>query len=293
MGGSADLAPSNNTNMPGLGDFQKESPAGRNMHFGVREHGMGAVVNGMAYHGGLRPFGATFLVFADYMRGAVRLSALSHLPSIWIFTHDSIGVGEDGPTHQPVEHVASLRAIPNLVTIRPCDGNETVQAWRVALSRTNAPTALILTRQNLPTLDRSIYSEAALLEKGAYILADMGDSDPELILMASGSEVALVVAAGERLAAEGINVRLVSVPSWELFKMQSAGYREIVLPPSVKARVAVEAGIGMGWEKFVGDSGAIISLEHYGASAPAGTLFKEFGFTVENVIGMARRVLSK
>jgi transketolase len=293
MGGSADLAPSNNTNLPGLGDFQKESPAGRNMHFGVREHGMGAVVNGMAYHGGLRPFGATFLVFADYMRGAVRLSALSHLPSIWIFTHDSIGVGEDGPTHQPVEHLASLRAIPNLVTIRPCDGNETVHAWRVALARTNGPTALILTRQNLPTLDRNIYSDAAQLEKGAYILADMGDKAPELILMASGSEVALVVAAGERLAAEGINVRLVSVPSWELFKMQSAGYREIVLLPSVKARVAVEAGIGMGWEKFVGDSGAIISLEHYGASAPAGTLFKEFGFTVENVIGMARRVLSK
>ena len=293
MGGSADLAPSNNTNLPGMGDFQKESPAGRNMHFGVREHGMGAVVNGMAYHGGLRPFGATFLVFADYMRGAVRLSALSHLPSIWIFTHDSIGVGEDGPTHQPVEHVASLRAIPNLVTIRPCDGNETVHAWRVALARTNGPTALILTRQNLPTLDRSIYSEAKLLEKGAYILADMGDSDPELILMASGSEVALVVAAGERLAAEGINVRLVSVPSWELFKAQDASYRETVLPPSVKARVAVEAGIGMGWEKFVGDSGAIISLEHYGASAPAGTLFKEFGFTAENVIEKARKLLSK
>jgi len=179
------------------------------------------------------------------------------------------------------------------VTIRPCDGNETVHAWRVALARTNGPTALILTRQNLPTLDRSIYSEAALLEKGAYILADMGDSDPELILMASGSEVALVVAAGERLAAEGINVRLVSVPSWELFKAQDASYRETVLPPSVKARVAVEAGIGMGWEKFVGDSGAIISLEHYGASAPAGTLFKEFGFTAENVIEKARKLLSK
>ena len=293
MGGSADLAPSNNTNMPGLGDFQKESPAGRNMHFGVREHGMGAVVNGMAYHGGLRPFGATFLVFADYMRGAVRLSALSHLPSIWIFTHDSIGVGEDGPTHQPVEHLASLRAIPNLVTIRPCDGNETVHAWRVALARTHGPTALIFTRQNLPTLDRSIYSDAALLEKGAYVLADMGDKAPELILMASGSEVSLIVDAGARLAAEGINVRLVSVPSWELFKAQDASYRETVLPPSVKARVAVEAGIGMGWEKFVGDSGAIISLEHYGASAPAGTLFKEFGFTVENVIETARKLLSK
>jgi transketolase len=293
MGGSADLAPSNNTNMPGLGDFQKETPAGRNMHFGVREHGMGSIVNGMAYHGGMRPFGATFLVFADYMRGAVRLSALSHLPSIWIFTHDSIGVGEDGPTHQPVEHVASLRAIPNLVTIRPCDGNETVQAWRVALGRTHGATALILTRQNLPTLDRSIYSNANLLEKGAYVLADMGDKEPELILMASGSEVSLVVDAGTRLAAEGVNVRVVSVPSWELFKAQDAGYREAVLPSSVKARVAVEAGIGMGWEKFVGDSGAIISLEHFGASAPAGTLFKEFGFTVENVIETARKLLAK
>jgi transketolase len=293
MGGSADLAPSNNTNMAGLGDFQKETPGGRNMHFGVREHGMGAVVNGMAYHGGMRPFGATFLVFADYMRGAVRLSALSHLPSIWVFTHDSIGVGEDGPTHQPVEHVATLRAIPNLVTIRPCDGNETVQAWRVALSRTHGPTALILTRQNLPTLDRNLYSDAALLEKGAYVLADMGDDIPELILMASGSEVALIVEAGSRLAAEGINVRMVSVPSWELFKAQDASYREAVLPPHVSARVAVEAGIGMGWERFVGDCGAIISLEHYGASAPAGTLFKEFGFTVENVIETARKLLSK
>lgn len=293
MGGSADLAPSNNTNLSGLGDFQPETPIGRNMHFGVREHGMGAVVNGMAYHGGLRPFGATFLVFADYMRGAVRLSAISHLPSVWVFTHDSIGVGEDGPTHQPVEHLATLRAIPNLVTIRPCDGNETVHAWRVALARTHGPTALILTRQNLPTLDRNIYSDAALLEKGAYILADLGDHDPELILMASGSEVALIVEAGARLAAEGVNVRLVSVPSWELFKAQDASYREAVLPSSVKARVAVEAGISLGWEKFVGDSGAVISLEHYGASAPAGTLFKEFCFTVENVIETARKLHSK
>lgn len=293
IGGSADLAPSNNTNMPGLGDFQKATPAGRNLHYGVREHGMGAIVNGMAYHGGLRPFGATFMVFADYMRPPLRIAALSHLPSIWIFTHDSIGVGEDGPTHQPVEHLASLRAIPNLVTIRPCDGNETVQAWRVALARTHAPTALIFTRQNLPTLDRELYSEASLLEKGAYILADLGDEAPELILMASGSEVALIVEAAARLAAEGINVRLVSVPSWELFKAQEASYRDLVLPPTVKARVSVEAGIGMGWERFVGDGGAIISLEHYGASGPAGTLFKEFGFTVENVVETARKLLRK
>jgi transketolase len=218
---------------------------------------------------------------------------MSHLSSIWIFTHDSIGVGEDGPTHQPVEHLASLRTIPNLVTIRPCDGNETVQAWRVALARNHAPTALIFTRQNLPTLDRSLYADAVQLEKGAYVLADMGDSEPEIILMASGSEVALIVEAGARLAAEGINLRLVSVPSWELFKMQDAEYRESVLPQRVMSRVAVEAGIGMGWEKFVGDSGVIISLEHYGASAPAGILFKEFGFTVENVFNTARRLLVK
>ena len=293
MGGSADLAPSNNTNMPGLGDFQKETHSGRNMHFGVREHAMGAIVNGMCYHAGLRPFGATFLVFADYMRASMRISALSHLPSIWIFTHDSIGVGEDGPTHQPVEHLAALRSIPNLVTIRPCDGNETIHAWRVALARTKAPTALIFTRQNLPTLDRDIYSDASMLEKGAYVLADMGDESPEIILMASGSEVSLIVEAGARLAAEGVNVRLVSVPSWELFKMQDAAYRDAVLPPSVKARVSVEAGIGMGWEKFVGDSGVVISLEHFGASAPAGMLFQEYGFTVGNVFDTARKLVGK
>jgi len=293
IGGSADLAPSNNTNMPGLGDYQKETPGGRNLHYGVREHGMGGVVNGMAYHGGLRPFGATFLVFADYMRPPLRLSALSHLPSIWIFTHDSIGVGEDGPTHQPVEHLASLRAIPNLVTLRPCDGNESIHAWRVALARTKAPTALIFTRQNLPTLDRSIYADASLVEKGAYVLADLGEKKPELILMASGSEVSLIVEAGAQLAAEGLGVRLVSVPSWELFKAQDASYRESVLPASVKARVSVEAGIGMGWDQFVGDAGAIISIEHYGASAPAGILFKEFGFTVENVVGAARKLVAK
>ena len=293
IGGSADLAPSNNTYMAGLGDFQKETPAGRNMHYGVREHAMGAIVNGMAYHGGLRPFGATFLVFADYMRPTLRLSALSHLPSIWVFTHDSIGVGEDGPTHQPVEQVASLRTIPNLVTIRPCDGNEVMHAWRVALARQHAPTALIFTRQNLPTLDRSLYSDASLVEKGAYVLADLGGSDPEIILMASGSEVGLIVDAGARLAAEGLHVRLVSVPSWELFKQQPAEYRESVFPADIKPRLAVEAGIGMGWEKFVGDAGAIISLEHYGASAPASILFKEFGFTVENVYATAKKLAAK
>ncbi|PWH15631.1 MAG: transketolase [Anaerolineae bacterium] len=293
FGGSADLAPSNNTKIEGTPAFQHATPEGRNFHFGVREHGMGGVVNGMAYHGGLRPFGATFLVFSDYMRPAIRLSAISHLPSIWVFTHDSIGVGEDGPTHQPVEHVTALRAIPNLVTIRPADANETVHAWRVALARTHAPTALILTRQNLPTLDRSIYSDASLLERGAYVLSDMGDDDPQLILMASGSEVSLIVEAGLRLAAEGVNVRVVSFPSWELFKAQDSTYQETVLPARVKARVAVEAGIGLGWERWVGDAGAIISLERYGASAPGARLFKEFGFTVENVVETAMKVLGK
>lgn len=291
VGGSADLAPSNNTKIEGSPAFQRNTPHGRNFHFGVREHGMGGVVNGMAYHGGLRPFGATFLVFSDYMRPAIRLAALSHLPSIWVFTHDSIGVGEDGPTHQPVEHLAALRAIPNLVTIRPADANETVHAWRVALARTHAPTALILTRQNLPTLDRSLYSDASLLERGAYILSDMGDNDPDLILMASGSEVSLIVEAGLRLAAEGVNVRLVSFPSWELFKVQDAAYQETVLPARVKARLAVEAGIGLGWERWVGDSGCILSLERYGASAPGARLFKEFGFTVENVVAQALKLL--
>ena len=292
-GGSADLAPSNNTNMAGLGDFQADNYAGRNAHFGVREHAMGAIVNGIQNHGGMRAFGATFLVFADYLRPAIRISALSNLPSIWVFTHDSIGVGEDGPTHQPVEHFASLRSIPNLVTIRPCDANETTYAWKVALERNNAPTAMIFTRQNLPTLDRAIVADASMVEKGAYVLADIGDDSPELILMASGSEVALIYDAGFRLAAEGINVRLVSVPSWELFKAQDEAYRTQVFLPDVKARVAVEAGITMGWDQFVGDGGAVIGIDHYGASAPANILFQEFGFTVENVIETAKKVLSK
>lgn len=298
FGGSADLAPSTNTWMDNRPAFASENdtngcPEGTNIHFGVREHGMAAIVNGLAYHGGLRPFGATFLVFADYMRPAVRISALSHLPSIWILTHDSIGVGEDGPTHQPVEHFASLRAIPGLVTIRPCDGNETVHAWRMALQRQNAPTALILTRQNLPTLDRSRFSDAALVEKGAYVLADLGDHHPDIILMASGSEVSLIVEAAGKLVAEGVTVRLVSFPSWELFKQQPQEYQSTVLPSSIRARLAVEAGISMGWERFVGTEGAIIGIDHFGASAPATTLFKEFGFTVDHVVNNARKLVNK
>src|SRR5688572_1848922 len=288
IGGSADLAPSNNTILLGIPDFQKDSHEGRNLRFGVREHAMGSVVNGMAYHGGVRSYGATFLVFSDYMRPPVRLSALSHLSSIWIYTHDSVGLGEDGPTHQPVEHLAALRAIPNLTVIRPGDANETVHAWRMALSRTKGPTALILTRQNLPTLDRSVYADASNLEKGAYVLADLGKGKPQLILMASGSEVGLIVEAGAKLAADGLKVRLVSVPSWELFEAQDAAYRESVLPPGIKARLAVEAGINMGWDHFVGEAGGIVSLEHYGASAPGNVVLEQFGFTVDNVAAKAQ-----
>jgi transketolase len=223
----------------------------------------------------------------------LRLSALSHLPSIWIYTHDSIGVGEDGPTHQPVEQLASLRAIPNMVVIRPCDANETVHAWRTAVARMHGPTVLIFTRQNLPTLDRSVYADASNLEKGAYVLADLGGGKPQLILMASGSEVGLIVEAGSKLAAEGLRVRLVSVPSWELFQAQDPDYRESVLPRRIKARLAVEMGIGMGWERFVGDAGSIVSIEHFGASAPANILFEQFGFTVENVLARAHELVSQ
>ena len=292
VGGSADLTPSNNTWIQGLPSFQKETPDGRNFHFGVREHAMGSIVNGMALHGGVIPYGATFLVFSDYMRPAIRLSALSHYPSIWIFTHDSIGLGEDGPTHQPVEQLAALRAIPNLVVIRPADANEVAEAWKVAIQRRSGPTALILTRQNLPVLDRNIYTSASELVCGAYVLADIGDSDPEFILMASGSEVSLIVVAGIRLAAEGVNVRLVSFPSWELFVAQNPEYRESVLPPEVTARLAVEAGVAQGWERWVGEHGAVISVDHFGASAPYQVLFDHYGLTVENVIAQARQIIT-
>lgn len=288
FGGSADLAPSNKTWINGSPSFQADTPAGRNFHFGVREHAMAAAVNGMAVHGGLIPYAGTFLVFSDYMRPAIRISALSEYPSIWIFTHDSIGLGEDGPTHQPVEHLASLRAIPNLVVIRPADANEVTEAWKVAIARRHGPTALILSRQDLPTLDRQIYGDVDGLQRGAYVLADLGDGAPDLILMASGSEVSLVVQAGLRMAAEGINVRLVSFPSWELFAQQEAEYCAAVLPPAVKARLAVEAGVGLGWEHWVGERGAVLSLERFGASAPYKILYEKLGFTVENIIERAQ-----
>jgi transketolase len=292
IGGSADLAPSNKSWIDGEDAFQFESPQGRNFHFGVREHAMGGVVNGMAVHGGVVPYGATFLVFSDYMRGALRLSALSKIGSIWVFTHDSIGVGEDGPTHQPVEHVTSLRIIPNLVTLRPGDANETAQAWKIAIERRNSPTALILSRQSTPTLDRTKFASANNVSKGAYVLADLGKTGPEIILMASGTELDLIVRAGEQIAANGTGVRLVSMPSWELFLAEGQSYIDDVLPPSIKLRIAVEAGVTFGWERWVGTRGFILGVNRFGASAPADKIYKEYGLTVENVVAKAKLLLS-
>ncbi len=291
MGGSADLTPSNNTWIKASLAFQPGAREGRNIHFGVREHAMGSITNGMALHGGIIPYAATFLVFSDYMRPALRLSALSHLGSIWVFTHDSIGLGEDGPTHQPIEHLAALRAIPNLVVLRPADANEVSEAWRIAIDRRTAPTVLALTRQALPVFDRTHVAPAAGLARGAYVLADLGAGKPQVILMASGSEVALVLEAGARLAEAGIASRVVSFPSWELFSAQGKDYRNSVLPPQLKARVAVEAGVAQGWERWVGESGEILAMARFGASAPAKILFDKFGFTVTNIVEMAKRAL--
>ena len=291
IGGSADLYPSNKTWIDSSVAFQSATPQGRNFHFGVREHAMGAIVNGMALHKGIIPFGSTFLVFLDYLRPAIRISALSAIPSIWIFTHDSIGLGEDGPTHQPLEHLASLRAIPGLDVIRPADANEVRVAWKFAVEHRTGPTVLIFSRQNLPTIDRSIYAPAENLIKGAYVLADLGKGKPEIILMASGSEVNLIFAAGSKLAAEGRSVRIISFPSWELFAAQPEEYQQKVLPKEIKKRLSVEAAISMGWRRWVGDEGKIIALDHYAQSAPGEILFKEFGFTVENVLNQARELL--
>lgn len=293
FGGSADLAPSTNTWMNSSDAFASDCSEGRNVHFGVREHAMGAIVNGLAYYGGMIPFGATFLVFSDYMRPAIRLSALSHLGSIWVFTHDSIGVGEDGPTHQPVEHLAALRVIPNLLTLRPADANEVREAWKIAIENRRRPTALVLSRQNLPTLDRQVFSPAEGLRRGAYVLADLGQKEPQIILMASGSEVGLIVEAGKRLAEAGIAVRLVSFPSWELFAEQDEAYRKAVLTPEIELRLAVEAGVTIGWQRWVGDKGRVLGLDRYGASAPGGEVFKHLGFSVEKVEQLAREILGK
>ncbi len=293
MGGSADLAPSNNTYLAGLNDFQKDAYAGRNIRFGVREHAMGAIMSGMYLHGGIRPYGGTFLVFADYIRPAVRVASLMKLPVIYVFTHDSVAVGEDGPTHQPIEHVASLRAIPGLNVIRPADANETADAWRVALTTMDAPTALILSRQNLPVLDKDWTGRDGSLRYGGYILKDVDKSkDIDIILIASGSEVHLCVNAAIELEKEGIHARVVSMPSWELFEKAPAPYRERILPHDIKARIAVEAGITMGWERYVGDSGQVIGINRFGASAPGEKVLEEYGISTSNIVHLCQCFLS-
>jgi transketolase len=312
IGGSADLNPSTHTQLRDQGDF--ESPdlphegaqgtsggpwgyAGRNLHFGVREHAMGAIANGLAAHGGLRPFAATFLVFSDYMRPSVRLAALSGLPVIYLWTHDSIGLGEDGPTHQPVEHLPSLRAIPNLLVIRPADATETVEGWRIALRRTEGPTALVLSRQKLPVIDRTRYAPASGLARGAYVLADAAPAGegapPEVILIATGSEVALALEAHARLGQDGIRSRVVSMPCWELFEQQPQAYRDAVLPPGARARVSIEAASPLGWERWVGREGATIGVDRFGASAPGPVVTREYGFTVEHVVAVAKSALAR
>ncbi|TDJ71852.1 MAG: transketolase [Proteobacteria bacterium] len=292
IGGSADLAPSTKTRLSfdGAGDLTAENYGGRNLHFGVREHAMGAILNGMSL-AKVRPYGSGFLIFSDYARPAIRLSALMEIPVIHIFTHDSIGVGEDGPTHQPVEQLSSLRSVPGLITLRPGDANEVVEAWRVIMELHHEPVALILTRQALPTLDRTKYAAASGVAKGAYVLADADDRKPEVVLMASGSEVSLCVDAYERLKTEGIKARVVSMPSWELFERQSQEYRDSVVPPDVRARVSVEQASTLGWERYVGLTGQSIGMRTFGASAPLKELQKKFGFTPENVVAAAKAQL--
>ena len=290
LGGSADLAPSNNTFLKGIPEFQANVYSGRNFRFGVREHAMGSILNGMALTDGIIPYGGTFFVFSEYMRPSVRMAALMGIRPIYVYTHDSIGLGEDGPTHQPVEQFAALRAIPNITLIRPADANETSMAWKVAIEHTTGPVALTLTRQKVPTIDRTKYAAAENLSKGAYILAE-NSKTPGIILIGTGSEVQFVLGAYEQLVKENVPARLVSMPSWELFERQSKEYRESVLTPSIKKRLVIEAGSPMGWHKYAGDSGVIIGLTTFGASAPYELLYKEYGFTVENVLKNARELL--
>jgi len=294
MGGSADLATSDRTRLKfeGAGDFQAGSYSGRNLHFGVREHAMGAAVNGMVLCK-IRSYGGTFFNFNDYMKPSVRLAALMEIPSIFIYTHDSIGLGEDGPTHQPIEQLAQLRAVPELMLFRPGDANEVIEAWKIIMQLKHKPAVLVLTRQPVPTLDRSKYASASGVEKGAYILADAPGGNPEVILMGTGSEVSLCVTAYEQLAAEGLKARVVSMPCWALFEQQSEDYRKQVLPPSVKARVSVEAASTLGWDRYVGPAGKIIGMHRFGASAPIKDLLKKFGFTVEKVVEAARAAIAQ
>ncbi len=299
LGGSADLAESNKTDLEGAGDYGPRS-TGRNLHYGIREHAMGAVSNGLALHGGLRPFAATFLIFSDYMRPSVRLAALMGLPVVYVWTHDSIGLGGDGPTHQPVEHLASLRAMPGLRVIRPADGPETAEAWRSAILHRDGPTAIALTRQNLPPIDRERHARADGLHRGAYVLAEAGAGGPgsaaarpDLVLIATGSEVWVALAARELLEAQGVPTRVVSMPCWELFAEQDQGYRDQVLPPEVRARLAVEAASPFGWREWVGDAGAVVAVDRFGASAPGDLVLRHYGFTDENVAARARRLLQR
>ncbi|MEP7186613.1 MAG: transketolase [Rhodanobacter sp.] len=308
FGGSADLDSSTFTNLKGEGDFNPEATsnqdlqgsdsagwklAGRNLHFGVREHAMGAIVNGLAAHGGFLPYGSTFLIFSDYMRPAIRLAALMKLHVAHVFTHDSIALGEDGPTHQPIEQLASLRAIPNTTVIRPADANETAVAWKVLVESKDHPVLLALSRQNLPVLDRDTYASAEGLRKGAYVLSDADAATPQLILIATGSEVSLILQAAETLREDGVAVRCVSMPSWELFEAQPRDYQESVLLPNVTARLAVEMGATQGWQRYVGQRGDVLGIDHFGASAPAGKLLQEFGFTADNVVKRAQALLGR
>jgi len=307
MGGSADLNPSTFTWLKGEGDFEpsQSSPEGtqgivggpwgymgRNLHFGVREHGMGAIVNGLALHGGIRPYSATFFVFSDYMRPTIRLAAISELPSIFVFTHDSIGLGEDGPTHQPVEHLAAVRAIPDLITLRPADANETTEAWRYAINHNKGPVVLVFSRQNTVTIDRTKFASASGVAKGAYVL-NPSEANPDVILMSTGTEVELIVKAAETLAASGVKARLVSMPSWEIFAHETQEYRDSVLPPSITARVAIEAGVKQGWERWIGDKGIFIGLDRFGASAPAKVIYEKLGITAEAVVNAAHKTLGR
>jgi transketolase len=294
LGGSADLGPSNKTTLTfdGAGDFQAATPGGKNLHFGIREHAMAAIVNGLSLSK-LRAFGATFFIFSDYARPAIRLSTLMELPTLFIFTHEAMGDGEDGPTHQPVEQLASLRAIPGLVTIRPGDANEVVEAYRYILQLRHQPAVLALTRQPLPTLDRAKYAPASGVARGAYVLAGAPAGDPEVIIIASGSEVTLAVDAHEKLVAEGIRSRVVSMPSWDIFEHQTKEYRDSVLPPTVTARVAVEQASTFGWERYVGNSGRIIGMHTFGASAPLKELQRRFGFEPDRVIAVVKELLGR
>jgi transketolase len=292
IGGSADLAPSNKTFIKGEEVFQGGQFRGRNFHFGVREHGMGSIMNGMALHGGLIPYGGTFLVFADYMRPPIRLAAMMGLKVIYVLTHDSIGLGEDGPTHQPIEHLAALRAIPDLTVLRPCDANETVEAWRFVLEQKDGPVVLALTRQSVPVLDREVFASADGLRRGAYVLSPADeDKDPDVILMGTGSEVHLAIEAARTLEEKGVSARVVSMPSWELFDRQPEAYQSRVLPAAVKARVAVEAGIIQGWHRYLGEKGEFVGLDHFGASAPYKTLYEKFGITTDRIVEKALKLL--